>query len=429
MVLVIDSGTTNTKALLFAAPGKLVGEAYAPTKTRHPGPRRVEQAAEEWWRAALAATGKLPAEQRTAVQAIVTSTQGGTFAPLDNDLKPLRPGITWLDNRSANQAAQLNRRHEKDFFYRRTGHHLLGWTPLSVICWLRKNEPETSRRTTRLSFVADYLNYKLTGRFFLDQTAAGMSTLFNINSGDWDADLLKIAGLQSGQLPDLVPAGVSGGTLSRPAAKILGLSEGIPVISGGHDQYCASLGAGAINPGDCLLSCGTAWALLVLTRKPVFKPGSSWTPGRHFQPGTFGLMGAISNGGVVLDWLRKNLRLQASLVNSAPAGDSRVLVTTRFSEGRGSIKNLSLAVESEDIYYAALKDLARQVSACLGQLKDAVKLKRIFLVGGGAKEPLLLPIIAHNTKLEVIAPDINEAAARGAALLAIKSTVKNKTRY
>ena len=140
-------------------------------------------------------------------------------------------------------------------------------------------------------------------------------------------------------------------------------------------------------------------------------------------------MGAISNGGVVLDWLRKNLRLQASLVNSAPAGDSRVLVTTRFSEGRGSIKNLSLAVESEDIYYAALKDLARQVSACLGQLKDAVKLKRIFLVGGGAKEPLLLPIIAHRTELEVIAPDINEAAARGAALLAIKGTVKNKMRY
>ena len=122
----------------------------------------------------------------------------------------------------------------------------------------------------------------------------------------------------------------------------------------------------------------------------------------------------------MLDWLRRNLRLQTFLVNSAPARDNHVLVTTCFSEARGSIKNLDLAVGAEDIYYAALKDLARQVFTYLGQLKDAVKLKRLFLVGGGAKDPLLLPMIARSAELEVIAPDINEAAARGAALLAIR---------
>ncbi|MBU2495180.1 MAG: FGGY-family carbohydrate kinase [Candidatus Omnitrophota bacterium] len=423
MILVIDGGTTNTKAFIFDDTGKPVCESRHPTKTLYPGPKMVEQEAEEWWRAALSAVQKIrrakDGSSNIKIDAIVTSTQGGTFVPLDKELEPLQAGITWLDNRAESEAKKLNRQYEKTF-YLKTGHVLRGWCPLTVIPWFKRNEPEIHRKISRISFVADYLNYKMTGRFFLDQTAAGMTSFFNVNSGAWDRDLLNIAGIKNNFLPEIVPAGKPGGRLKKQAAKLLGLPEGIPVISGGHDQYCASLGAGAINPGDCLLSCGTAWALLVLTRKLVFKPGSGWASGRHFRPGTFGLMGAIANGGVVLDWLRRNLRLQASLVNSAPDRDNHVLVTTCFSEGRGSLKNLSLAVRAEDIYYAALKDLARQVTAYLDQIKNAVKLKRVFLVGGGVKEPLLLPILIKTTGLKIIVPDVNEAAAKGAALLAIK---------
>lgn len=419
MVLVIDSGTTNTKAFLFDVTGKSVDSASCPTKTIYSGPGRVEQNAPDWWWAAVSATKKLGRKRGVKIDAIVTSAQGGTFVPLDKELEPLRPGITWLDNRAESEAGKLNRRCGKTF-YLKTGHVFRGWCPLAVIPWFKKNELEIHRKTARISFVADYLNYKMTGRFFLDQTAAGMTSFFNINSGAWDRDLLDIAGIKSNFLPEIIPAGKPGGVLGSQAAQALGLPKGIPVISGGHDQYCASLGAGAVNPGDCLLSCGTAWALLVLTRKVVFKPGSGWVPGRHLHPGTFGLMGAIANGGVVLDWLRRNLRLQTFLVNSAPARNNHVLVKTCFSEGRGSIKNLGLAVRAEDIYDAALKNMACQVSDYLGQLKDAVKLKRLFLVGGGAREPLLLPMIAHSTELEIITPDIHEAAARGAALLAIK---------
>ncbi len=320
MVLVIDSGTTNTKAFLFDNTGKPVCESRCPTRTLHPGPGMVEQEAEEWWRAALSAVQKIRSAKgglsNIKIDAIVTSTQGGTFVPLNNELEPLRPGITWLDDRAEAEAGKLNRRNGKEF-YQKTGHYLRGWCPLAIIPWLKKNEPRVYQKITRVSFVADYLNYKMTGRFFIDQTAAGMTSFFNVKSSTWDKDLLDIAGIKSHFLPELIPAGQPGGRLKRQAAKLLGIPEGIPVISGGHDQYCASLGAGAVKPGDCLLSCGTAWALLVLTRKPVFKPGSGWAPGRHFHPGTFGLMGAISNGGVILDWLRRNLRLQTALVNSA----------------------------------------------------------------------------------------------------------------
>ncbi|MCX5642491.1 MAG: FGGY family carbohydrate kinase [Candidatus Omnitrophica bacterium] len=423
MVLVIDSGTTNTKAFLFDRAGKPVCESRCPTGTLHPGPGMVEQEAEEWWLAALSAVQKIRRAtiglSNIKIDAIITSTQGGTFAPLDKELEPLRPGITWLDNRAKSEAGKLNRRYGKTF-YLKTGHVLRGWCPIIAIPWVKKNEPEIYRKTARISFVADYLNYKMTGRFFIDQTAAGMTSFFNVKSGAWDRNLLDITGIKSNFLPEIVLSGKSGGRLKREAAKLLGLSEGIPVISGGHDQYCASLGAGAVSPGDCLLSCGTAWVLLVLTRGPVFKPGSDWTPGRHFQPGTFGLMGAISNGGVVLDWMQKTLRLSSRRPLLVPGKEKMIQVVSCFSEGKGAIKNLNLASKPQDIYRATLKALVRQVSVYLNQIKNEVEIKRLFLVGGGVKEPLLLPILTKITGLKIIVPDVNEAAARGAAFLALK---------
>ncbi len=263
MVLVIDSGTTNTKAFLFDAAGKPVCRSFCSTKTTYSGPGRVEQNAGEWWSAVVSAVKKLERKRGAKIDAIVTSTQGGTFVPLDKELEPLRSGITWLDDRAAIEAGKLKRRYGKTF-YLKTGHVLRGWSPLAVIAWLKKNEPEIHRKTDRISFVADYLNYKMTGRFFIDQTAAGMTSFFNVNSGVWDADLLNISGIKSNFLPEITPAGKPGGRLKREAAKLLGLPEGIPVISGGHDQYCASLGAGATNPGDCLLSCGCRHFLSIL---------------------------------------------------------------------------------------------------------------------------------------------------------------------
>jgi len=420
MILVIDSGTTNTKALLFTRECKVVSESRVLTKTSHPGHGMVEQEATEWWNAAVTAVSQCLSSCGTIpeIDAIVTSTQGGTFAVLDRNLYPLRPGITWLDNRAASEAEEITRTNGEEIFFK-TGHTLRGWCPPAVIRWMEKNEPDTYRKIARISFVADYLNYRMTGKFFIDQTGAGMTVFYNILSGLWDNDILKISGITIESLPRIVCSGEIGGTLTAQAAKILGLKEGIPVISGGHDQYCASYGAGAIKIGDCLLSCGTAWALLILTEKPVFEANSGWNPGRHFWPGTFGLMGAISNGGIVLDWFRKNLLLSDAPRNLEDT-DKNVRVTPFFSEGKGAIENLTLSTGAGHIYRAAVKSIVEQVILLLEQVKSKATVERLFLVGGGAKEPLLKPVLSESAGYKIIQPETQEAAARGAALLVLK---------
>ncbi len=425
LYLVFDSGTTNTKAFLFDGEARLIASASHPTATLWPRPGWVEQRAETWWDAAVKAARTLrrstPRWSGNKISAIGISSQGGTFAPLNRNLKPLRPGITWLDHRSAAFAAGLVKRYGSGFLYRKSGRRMAGWAPPAAVLWMKETEPPLYAGISRLSFVADYLNFKLTGRFFLDPTSAQMTCFYNLRKDDWDDEVLEISGLKRAALPDLVNAYETGGTVTREAAKLLDIRPGTPVVAGGHDQYCASLGTGATGEGDCLLSCGTAWALLVSCRKLVFDEKSAWAPGRHLRENTFGLMGAIGNGGVILDWVRKNIRIPPHRgLPRQGGGEAGVKMTPFFSQSKGTIENLSLATTGADIYRAALEAVIGEVRNYLEQLKGRIPVRRFVLAGGGVREPQLVPMLKKITGKQVVVPEIREAAARGAALLAVQ---------
>ncbi len=419
MILAFDSGTTNTKTFLFNDKSELLASASHPTKIIYKSSGMVEQKAEYWWDALVKSAEKLRNNinwQREDIEAIAVSSQGGTFVPLDERFKPLRPGITWLDNRGASISKNLNREYGKVYFFNKTGHYLSGWSPPSVFLWLKEKEPSVFSRTGRLSFVADYLNYKLTGRFFLDATSAQMSCFFNIVKGCWDKKMLSLAGIGKESLPVVIPSDCVGGRVTEKAARDLDVPSGIPVVAGGHDQYCASLGAGAVNRGDCLLSCGTAWALLVITDETVFIPNSGWFPGRHLREKNYGLMAAISNGGVVLDWIRDNIKTgDFADINK----DSSIKVVTDFMQERGSITNISLSDTGNEIYYATMRSLALTVKERLEVLQDKIEVRRLLMVGGGTREKLLPPLVEKETGIKVVLPGVSEAAGRGAALLAL----------
>jgi sugar (pentulose or hexulose) kinase len=176
------------------------------------------------------------------------------------------------------------------------------------------------------------------------------------------------------------------------------------------------LGAGAIRKGDCLLSCGTAWVLLITTEKPLFISDSGWFPGRHLIDGYFGLMSAISNGGAILDWIRKNLKIKKGIIR-----DEKVEIIPKFSENKGVIKNISFSTTGYDIFNAAKKSLAKEVKKRFEKINKEIEIKRIFMVGGGTKEANLSEMIEKYTGIKVILPDLIEAAGKGAALIAIKS--------
>ncbi len=417
MLLVFDSGTTNTKAFLFDENLRMISSASHPTRILCGGGGMAEQSPDFWWDAAVIAAGKVRSVyrwKREDISAVAASSQGATFVPLDGSGNPLRCGITWLDNRAASISAHLQTRFGSEYFFKKTGRFFEGWSPPAVCLWLKENEPEVFRKMKRVSFVSDYLNFKLSGGFFLDQTSAQMTCFYNILEGRWDADIVDIAGIEKNSLPEVIPSDSTGGGVSAAAAALLNIAEGTPVIAGGHDQYCAAIGADAGNRGDCLLSCGTAWALLAAVEKPVFLAGSGWFPGRHLIPGGFGLMAPISNGGILLDWVKRNV-----IVDEARcSGKSKVEVAPDFAVGKGAVKNISLADTGNDIYNAALRSLASIVNSRLEALGSAVEIRRFVLAGGGAGEKRLPEILEKTTGKEIFPSGITEAAGYGAALLA-----------
>jgi sugar (pentulose or hexulose) kinase len=249
-----------------------------------------------------------------------------------------------------------------------------------------------------------------------------MSCFYNIVKGCWDEKILALAGINVRSLPVVIPSDCVGGRVTEKAAGELDVTAGIPVVAGGHDQYCASLGAGAVNRGDCLLSCGTAWALLVITDKPFFIPESRWVPGRYLREKKYGLMAAIGNGGVILDWVKKNIRTGDF---SKIKKESGIRFVPDFMEEKGAISNISLATTGSEIYYAAMRSLALTVKSRLEILQDRIEVNQLLMVGGGTRERLLPPLVEKETGIRVVMPDVSEAAGRGAALLYLGSTLDN----
>jgi len=418
MVISFDSGTTNTKAFLFNGNGEMVASSSHPTPTYHRGPGMVEQNAEDWWKSMSIAAEKLysghgwsPGE----IEAIGISSQGGTFVPLGMKNEPLRPAVTWLDNRGESEAEKISSGRDPDFFYKKTGHYIKGWSPPAAIRWIAQNEPSVRNSTARISFVADYLNYMLTGRFFIDPTSAQMSCLYNIRTGTWDSEIMDISCIGENNLPCLLGSNTVGGATGREVSEMLHLREGTPVVSGGHDQYCASIGVGADEKGDCLLSCGTAWVLLITSDRLLCLPGKGWTPGRHTAEGMFGLMASIGNSGIILEWMRNNLKID----RSEKPSETRVVVVPDFSRGAGSVSNISLSTTGTEIYRAAMESLVYRLKKRLEEVDAENPVKRLFMVGGATREPFLPDMVRKITKRDLLMPDITEAAGRGAAILAI----------
>ena len=280
-VIGIDVGTTCTKALAVDAQGAVIGQGsqgYDLISSGH----CIEQRAQDWNAAVAAAVRQAVAGiDPHSVTALSFSTQGGSTVALDGDGNFLGNAWTWMDSRSAEEADAVEREVGGDYIYRTTGWRI---NPALDAAKLRrmKSMPEYAgavRYLTTLEVVNEYL----TGNPAIDPTNAAMRQLYSVEANDWDPAMLKAAGISRDVLPQVLPTGALVGALLPKAAVALGLPAGIPVYNGAHDQYCASIGAGAVHDGDMLLSAGTTWVLMGVGKKPMFT-STFVAPGKHPAP-------------------------------------------------------------------------------------------------------------------------------------------------
>lgn len=427
-----DVGTTGTKTIITDQNGTVFGKGYQEYELITGPGGKVEQNASDWWEAVVVsiknALGTVPDPEE--IVAMSLSTQGGTTLAVDKDFEPLCPALTWMDARAIFESRAIAEA-EGEYVYKTSGWRCDPSFDPPKMRWLAAHESDLFKHADHFVSTVEFINQRLTGRNVTDPTNAAMRQLINVNTADWDERLIKIAGLSRRRLPECLPSGAEIGTLTKNAAKQLGLPESVKIFNGAHDQYCASLGSGAVIPGDMLLSTGTTWVVLGITKKPLFT-SSHISPGVHPIKGLYGNIASLNSAGSALKWFRQL------------TGENFVSLDKGAAERRHSAENIlyypyyagsgfphhipevkaccigmELMHDKYDLARALMEGVAFETRMALEEFSaHGADLRTLKMVGGGAKSELWSQITCDVTQCEIQIPVEKDTCCIGAAMIA-----------
>ncbi|MBN1123088.1 MAG: FGGY-family carbohydrate kinase [Anaerolineae bacterium] len=440
LVIGIDSSTSECKAILWSADGRLIAEGRAEIPLLRPRPTWHEQPADSWWQAACEAiSGAVSTVDAARVAAISISHQRETFVPLDERGQPLRNAIVWMDERARLLLPDLERQYGAERFHQITGKVLSGNLTVSKMAWLKENEPDLFERTDKFADVQAYLVHRLTGDLHTGWGSADPMGLFDMGQNQWSAEILDGLGLTADHLPAAFRPGEVIGQITPEAAECCGLPPGTPVAAGLGDGQSAGLGINITHPGESYLSLGTS------TIGGAFS--EEYVTSRAFRtmyggvPGTYLLETVLLSGGYTIKWFVENfIDQQAGAGRSieavmeeaaseiAPGSEGLLLVPYWNSAmnpywdagASGIMVGWRGTHQRAHMYRAILEGIAFEQRLHLSGIEEALnrKIDRYVAVGGGARSDLWCQIIADVTGKPVYRTRTREATALGAGILA-----------
>lgn len=446
LVLALDQGTTSTRAIAYRAPKGATGLAPLATARRDlqqsfPASGWVEHApgdlvrhSVEVLREALAATGSTAAD----VAGIGITNQRETTLIWRRDTgEAIHPAIVWQDRRTAEACARLRAEGHEGMVSARTGLLLDPYFSATKIGWLLDHvegaRPAAEAGKLAFGTVDTWLLWHLTGGAVhaTDATNASRTMLYNIATGDWDADLLRLFGVPRGLLPEVRDcAGVFGHT------GVLGGRVAIAGIAG--DQQAASIGQACFAPGMVKSTYGTGCFLLLNTgASPVASKARMLTTVACQLGGvrSYALEGAIFVAGAAVQWLRDGLGVIAeagetgAMAAAADPAQDVVLVPAFTGLGaphwnaqaRGAIFGLTRATGPKELARAALESVAFQTRDLIEAMRAdwAGSAETVLRVDGGmVASDWTMQFLADMLAAPVDRPAVLETTALGAAYLA-----------
>ena len=433
-LLVIDEGTSSTRAVLVEADGRFARVAQYPLATAFPQPGWVEQDASEIWELTLKAARRAVGDDIARVQAIGITNQRETVVAWDSVTgEPLGPAIVWQDRRTAEACAALREDGHEREVQRRTGLLLDPYFSATKMRWMLDQWPKLRAAGDRLRFgtIDSWLMFKLTGGSHLsDATNASRTALMNLVGG-WDEGLCDLFGVPRSALPDVT---ASAGDLANASAEWLGRS--IPICGVAGDQQAAAIGQACLEPGETKATFGTG--AFILTHAGSSPPTSAnrllstvaWQLGSER---TYALEGSLFVAGQMIQWLRDELGLIASSAETAAlaasvASSDGVCIVPAFAglgaphwdaDARGAVLGLTLATGKPHLVRAALEAVANQCAELQRAFaSDGVHWSSLRIDGGMAANDFLAQDLADVLGLPVERPANVESTVLGAAILA-----------
>lgn len=441
-ILSLDQGTTSSRAILFNKEGGLVSLAQKEFTQIFPQPGWVEHDPKEIWSSqvtvateAILKAGATPAN----IAAIGITNQRETTVVWDRESgAPVYNAIVWQDRRTAAYCNELKTQGQDKIIQEKTGLIIDAYFSATKVKWILDNVPGARGKAGegKLAFgtIDSWLIWNLTAGAVhaTDITNASRTMLYNINTLDWDNELLDLFSIPTSMLPTVCS---SSEIIGETAGQILAAK--IPVAGIAGDQQAALFGQMCTKPGMVKNTYGTGCFMLMnIGSKPTVSKNKllttvAWKIGDDVQ---YALEGSIFMGGAVVQWLRDGLGIIASSSDveslaQKVVDNGGVYLVPAFAglgapywngEARGTIVGMTRGTTAAHIGRASLESIALQTVDVLKAMeKDSgISIQELRVDGGATVNNLLMQIQADVLKAKVVRPKITETTAAGAAYLA-----------
>ncbi|MGC8666940.1 MAG: xylulokinase [Chthonomonadales bacterium] len=441
LLLAHDLGTTGNKAVLFHDDGRILASAFRPYATQRPHVGWAEQNPLHWWNAVCETTQEIfhqHPEARNSVAAVSFSAIMNGCLLVDRHGDPVGPAIIHADVRSEAECRAIAHLLGARRLYEATGHQPSPHYTLGKLAWILRNEPHAVRRAEWCLQAKDYLAGRFTGVYgFTDPSDAALTGMYDLRAGTWLADALQAASIPPRILPQVVASATVVGTVTQEAAAATGLASGTPVVLGGGDGACATVGAGCVQPGDAYHYVGgTSWIASVAADW-VPHPLGHVTAFPSLVPNQIVRYVTVQSAGSCIEWALDLLGIAGTsssryssleeLADTAVPG-SRDLYFLPYLEGarapvwdanaRGAFIGLTAAHTRAEVARSVYEGVALALAAALEDLSIPGEVV-LRALGGGMRSRLWREIFSavYRRRLHVL-ERLSEATACGAAVAA-----------
>lgn len=436
VVLAVDEGTTNSKAVLVAKDGSIVAAGSAPVTSHHPQSGWVEQDAAQIWASTTSAISSC-IQQAGAIQivALGISNQRESVLLWDRKTgKPLGPVVTWQCRRTAAICERIKAAGHETEVIARTGLPIDPLFPATKIAWLLESHgTDIPPDNICIGTVDAWLIWNFSGGLShaIDRSNAARTQLFNLDDLQWDPRLCALFDVPA----DMLPTVKDSASLFGTTKDVDGLPDGIPIGAAIGDSHGALFGHGAYQPGDGKITFGTGSSVMATVPEFIAPPKGVTTTIAWSLDGTptYAFEGNISVSASILPWTAELLGLSGvdALLERAQSVENSLgvqLVPAHVGLGsphwnsaaRGLISGLSFGSGPAHVARAAAESIALQVHDVFEIIEPKFKsgIGKLYVDGGPSSNPFLMSMVADYLNHPVITRDATEASALGAAYLA-----------
>ncbi len=443
----IDTGSNSSKGVLIDEKCNVLAVHTTEHVMENPAPGFYEHDAErDWWgdlcaisHALIEKTGVDPRD----IKAIGTSALGADCLPVDENCRPLRKAILYgIDARATDEMAQLTQMYGEEQIRKWYGRPLCSSDVMPKILWIKNKEPEVYAKTYKFLTGSSFIAAKLTGNYTVDRFLglASFNPLYN-NDGTPNPETCRPI-CRPDQLANVLEATDIAGYITEQAAKDTGLAVGTPVIVGTDDSGAEAISTGVVEPGKMMVQFGSS-IYMILGTKELVDDERLWRE-EFIVPGLCDISAGTNAAGSLTKWYRDNIFPDALEKERAGGPDayetmlegvgaiapgSEGLITLPYFAGertpindpyaKGVLCGLTLAHTRQHMYRSALEAVGFSVNQQLKiMMNHKVPIEQVFAVGGGAKNPLWMQIVADITGKTISTPAVTVGASFGDAMMA-----------